>query len=139
RLRRREEHDRPYVVDRVSWPVFLLASLLLVLTLIDGMFTLALLDHGFEEANPLLSYFLERDTRLFLVTKYILTVIFLPMALVLNQYRLFGTRLRVGHLVPIAVALYLALIAYQITLWQSRDHARPAPSWPWTTRLVETD
>jgi hypothetical protein len=108
------------VVDRVSWPVFLLASLLLFLTLIDGMFTLALLDQGFEEANPLLSYLLERDTVLFLVIKYILTAIFLPIALVLNQYRLFGTRLRVGHLVSIVVALYLALIAYQTTLWQTR-------------------
>ena len=35
--RRGDESGKPYLVERVSGPVFLLASLLLVLTLIDGI------------------------------------------------------------------------------------------------------
>ena len=48
----RERPARPYLVDRVSWRVFAVAALLLVLTLVDGLMTVVLLDHGFEEATP---------------------------------------------------------------------------------------
>jgi hypothetical protein len=121
RMRRDTDKAQPYAVDRVSWPVFALAILLLLLTLADGLITVALLDHGFEEANPLMRLMLERGTSHFFVVKYVLTALFLPVALVMNHYRLFGSRLRVGHLIPIAVALYLVLIAYQCTLWHGRQ------------------
>ena len=78
-----------------------MASLLLVLTLIDGMLTFLLLDLGCEEANPVMRYLLERGPIPFFVGKYLLTAIFLPVALVMNRCRLFGTRIRVGHVVAI--------------------------------------
>ncbi len=126
-MRRAEEKARPYLVDRVTWPVFLNAALLLVLTLVDGLITVELLDLGCEEANPLMRYLLDRGTALFLVVKYLLTAIFLPVALVLNQYRLFGTRFRVGHLIPIVASLYLLLIIYQINLWKIAASASGIP------------
>ena len=127
-MRRAEEHDTPYFVDRVPWTFFATASLLLVLTLIDGLITVALLDHGCEEANPFMAYLLNRGTNTFLIGKYVLTATLLPVALVMNHYRLFGTRLRVGHLIPIVAVLYLILIAYQAVLWdlRNRDEADDA-------------
>ncbi len=121
RLRRAEEDRKPYLVDRVTWPVFALASLLLVLTIVDGLITVALLDRGFEEANPFMRFLLDRGTNAFFIGKYVLTALFLPVALVMNQYRLFGTRFRVGHIIPIVTALYLILIAYQICLWNMKS------------------
>jgi hypothetical protein len=116
RQRRSEEHDRPYLVDRVSWPAFVMSSLLLILTLVDGMITVALLDQGCEEANPVMRFLLDIGIGTFFIAKYVLTAIFLPIALVMNQHRLFGTRMRVGHVIPVVAALYVVLIAYQITL-----------------------
>jgi hypothetical protein len=126
--RRAENSGQLHLVDRVSGRMFLMASFLLVLTLVDGMFTIALIDLGCEEANPLMRYLLDRSQTAFFIGKYALTAVFLPIALVLNRHRLFGTRLRVGHVVPIVVGLYVVLIAYQATLWnesrQSRDRSR---------------
>ena len=68
-------------------------------------------------------YLLDRGPIDFFIGKYLLTAVFLPVALVMNRYRLFGTRLRVGHIVFLVAGLYLVLIAYQVILW--RDH-RPA-------------
>jgi hypothetical protein len=116
RQRRSEEHDRPYLVDRVSWPAFVMSSLLRILTLVDGMITVALLDQGCEEANPVMRFLLDIGIGTFFIAKYVLTAIFLPIALVMNQHRLFGTRMRVGHVIPVVAALYVVLIAYQITL-----------------------
>lgn len=119
RQRRAEDHDRPYVVDRVTGRAFLTAALLLVLTLADGVITVLLLERGCEEANPLMRLLLERGVVAFLAGKYVLTAAFLPVALVLHQYRLFGSRLRVGQLVPAVAALYVALIVYQFGLWRA--------------------
>ena len=129
-MRRAEEHDRPYLVDRVSWTFLATASLLLILTLVDGLITVALLDEGCEEANPLMAYLLDQGTGTFLVGKYVLTALFLPVALVMNHYRLFGTRLRVGHFIPIVVLLYLILIAYQGVLWSHRNDGDRAVAVP---------
>jgi hypothetical protein len=130
-LRREEEDSRPYFVDRVSAPVFTLLTLVLVLSVLDGLFTFALLEHGgFVEANPLMRLLLDRGAWLFFAGKYVLTVAFLPFAIVMHRYRLFGTKLRVGHLVPVVVALYVVLIAYQIGLWRGSNQAESARSSP---------
>jgi len=128
RMRRGDEHDRPYLVDRAPWTWLITASLLLILTLVDGVITVALLDHGCEEANPLMAFLLDQGTGTFLIGKYVLTATFLPVALVMNQYRLFGTRLRVGHFIPMVVVLYVILIAYQIVLWSHRSRVEAEPS-----------
>ena len=122
-----EKAGRLYLVDRVDGRTFATSALLLVLTLADGVITIVLLDRGCVEANPVMRLFLEWGVGPFFVAKYLLTAIFLPVALVLHRYRLFGTRVRVGHLVPVVAALYVVLIVYQIGLLRtSRERAAPA-------------
>lgn len=121
RQRRADEHARPYLVDRIPARAFVLASTLLVLTLVDGLLTVGLLERGCEEANPVMRLLLDRSVGTFLVGKYLLTAAFLPVALVMYQYRLFGTRVRVGHLVPVVAAMYAALIVYQVGLWHASN------------------
>jgi hypothetical protein len=125
RNRRAEEDGASYLVDGASWPVSLMSAALLVLTLVDGLITVALLDQGCEEANPVMRVLLDRGLGAFFVGKFVLTAAFLPVAVVAYRYRLFGTRLRVGHVIPIVVALYLVLIAYQATLWERRRDFEP--------------
>lgn len=105
-----------YLVERVPARVAALATLILILTLADGLLTLTLLEHGFEEANPVMRYLLGHGPWAFLIGKYALTAAFLPVALVADRYRLFGTPIRVGHFVPIVAALYVVLVGYQIRL-----------------------
>jgi hypothetical protein len=108
--------------------VFALASLLLVLTIVDGMITIALLDRGFEEANPVMRFLLDRGTGAFFIGKYVLTALFLPVALIMNRYRLFGTGFRVGHFIPVVTGLYVILIVYQIGLWNLKPDRERAPA-----------
>jgi hypothetical protein len=53
----------------------------------------------------------------FLGTKYVLTAVGLACLLVLRYYRLFGSRFRVGHLIPIITGLYVVLLGYQAFLF----------------------
>jgi hypothetical protein len=116
RNRRADEERKPHVIDR--FPTYLVASglLMLLLTIVDGVFTLVLLDADCEEANPAMGYLLGHGPMAFLLGKYALTAAFLPVCLVLNRCFLFRTRFRVGYLFPIFVALYILLVGYQLVL-----------------------
>ena len=89
---------------------------MLILCLVDAVLTLMLLHCGSEEFNPLMGCLLEHGIRPFLIGKYVLTAVGLPLLLIYKNHYLFGTRFRVGYLIPIIVTLYLVLIAYQTFL-----------------------
>ncbi len=122
RHRRATDDRRLVFVDRSSAWVFLLILLLLIMTIVDGLITLDLLDTGCEEANPLMRYLLERGQMAFLLGKYILTAIGLPFLIAFKNHRLFRTRFRVGYLIPAFVSLYFLLLYYQVGLIRERDY-----------------
>ena len=112
------EAERYPIVDRHDATTGVLVVLVLLFTLADGVLTLLLLDHSCEEANPFMAYLVERGPLWFLGGKYVLTAVGLATFLVLRYYRLFGTRLRLGHCIPILAVLYVALLAYQLSIFR---------------------
>ena len=85
------------------------AALLLVPSLVQS---------GGSELNPLMNRLLDHGVLPFLLGKYLLTVIGLPVLLIFKNHYLFGARIRVGYLIPFLVALYAVLIGYQLLLMQ---------------------
>jgi hypothetical protein len=116
RCRRAQEHCRPYFVDRFSPALLAFILMLLIATFVDAVLTIRLIEAGGGEINPVMNRLLERGIMPFLLGKYLLTVIGLPVLLIFKNHYLFGTRLRVGHLIPLIVALYAVLIGYQLVL-----------------------
>ena len=116
RARRAAEHHCPYFIDRFPATLFVLIIVVLVLCVVNAVLTLELLQCGGEEFNPLMGFLLDHGMRSFLIGKYVLTAVGLPLLLIFKNHFLFGTRFRVGHLIPIIVTLYLVLIAYQTLL-----------------------
>jgi hypothetical protein len=116
--RRAEEHRRPYFVDRFSSSTFIVIMMLVAASMLDATLTVHLLEAGAKEINPLMDRLLMHGVGAFLLGKYVLTVGGLPLLLIFQNHYLFNTRLRVGHLIPIAVALYAVLIGYQFVLMQ---------------------
>ncbi len=114
--RRGEEQDRFVIVDRHDLTTVLLVVSLLLLTVLDGAITLILVNSHCEEANPLMAPLVEWGALPFLAIKYALTACGLPVLLVYKNHRMFGSRFRVGHVLPVLVGMYLMLIAYQFTL-----------------------
>jgi hypothetical protein len=116
--RRTEERQGVYFVDRFKAGTLALIVVLLGLTIIDGVLTLELIDLNSEEANPIMAHLLTRGDRAFLMGKYIMTAAGLPFLVVYQHYPLFGSRFRVGWLLPAFIALYLILLFHQWTLLQ---------------------
>ena len=119
KLRRRDEHAREYFVDRFAPMTLLLILLFLLLSIVDAVLTIQLLPAGCGEANPLMACLLDRGVMPFLVGKYVLTAAGLPILLLYQNFKLFGTRFRVFYLLPALVALYIILLVYQLSLLQT--------------------
>jgi hypothetical protein len=116
RNRRAADHHRPYFVDRFSSTMFMFVLMLAIASLVDAILTILLLQAGGREINPLMDHLLGYGILPFVLGKYALTVGGLPLLLIFKNHYLFGTRLRVGYLIPISVALYAILIGYQLML-----------------------
>lgn len=114
--RRADEHRRCYFVDRFSAAMLIGVLALVAASLLDAALTVQLLFVGGKEINPLMDGLLAYGIGPFVVGKYLLTVAGLPLLLVFKNHRFFGTRFRVGYLIPLLVALYCVLIAYQLVL-----------------------
>ncbi|MDG3007702.1 DUF5658 family protein [Paludisphaera mucosa] len=114
--RRQEDEQRYLYFDRFPTTTFVLILSLLSLTLIDGVLTLRLLEEHFVEANPVMHALLQRGPVSFILGKYALTVFGLPFLLIFGRRQVFLPCLRVGHVLPAAVGLYLLLLSYQIRL-----------------------
>jgi hypothetical protein len=119
--RRDEERQGAFFVDRFDAMTLAMIVSLLALTIVDGVLTIELLDMNSEEVNPFMAHLLTRGNSAFLLGKYILTATGLPFIVVFKQYPMFGTRFRVGFLIPVFVSLYLALAVYQ---WRLLDIGR---------------
>lgn len=103
--------------ERFPISTSLLVLCLVVLALMDGFITLVLLEDRFEEANPAMRILLDCGPTAFVVGKYVLTVIGLPILLIFRQRNLFRQPwLRVAHVLPTLVAFYVVLLIYQCIL-----------------------
>jgi Domain of unknown function (DUF5658) len=111
--RRGEERAGNFFVDRFDALTLAMIVGLLGLTITDGVLTIELLDRNSEEINPLMAHLLGQGHHAFLAGKYILTAAGLPFLVVFKNYRLFGTRIRIGYLFPAFIVLYLLLLSYQ--------------------------
>jgi hypothetical protein len=118
RHRRAAEHRQAYFVDRFSPALLALLLALLLASIVDATLTIQVVAAGGREINPLMERLLAQGELPFLVGKYILTAVGLPLLLVFKNHYLFGTRFRVGYLIPAVVAMYAALISYQLILMQ---------------------
>jgi hypothetical protein len=117
RPRRADDARTPFTfVDRYDERLGVLILLLLVLTIVDGVLTMILIDLCCEEANPLMARLIERGPMAFVLVKYAMTAVGLPVLLVFQDHRMFGTRFRVRYLIPAFVGLYLLLLTYQVGL-----------------------
>jgi len=116
RNRRADDHRQPYFADHFSVLAFIGVLALVAASLLDAILTMQLLFAGGKEINPLMDRLLVYGIGPFVFGKYVLTVSGLPLLLVFKNHYLFGTRFRVGYLIPTAVALYALLIAYQLVL-----------------------
>lgn len=112
----RRSSDRRYpVLDRFDSGVVTLAILLMLLSILDSMFTLTLISRGGTEVNPFMNAMLEHSLWAFAIVKMSLTAI-PAIFLVATGNLLLFKRYRAKSILAAFVGLYLGLICYELAL-----------------------
>jgi hypothetical protein len=88
---------------------------ILLLSMADALLTVTLLQHGAREANPFMEPLVTGSGQWFAFWKVGLTTAGVVILVLLSRYRLFG-RVRVGALLYVVLALYVALVTYEWSL-----------------------
>ncbi len=116
RFHGRRSADRRYPVqDKFESALGFLALGLVVLSIMDSVFTLTLLAHGGKELNPFMNWVLGYGVTAFMVVKMLLTAIPAVILVAANNIKLFGL-IRARSLLGAMVGLYAGLIVYELGL-----------------------
>lgn len=114
RTRRRQLEAGAGYFDQYDTVTFVLALVLMLLSIADAYLTLLLIQHGSAELNPLLAWALKRHVMLFFLAKYLLTGVSVVVTVMHRHFRFFG--LRGIHILLAGVVAYTVLIEYQLSM-----------------------
>jgi hypothetical protein len=115
-VRREEDMKGIVIMDSYSQSLFVVIVGILCLSLIDAVMTLHLIGHGAKEINPIMAYFLDKGTVIFIAAKYILTSAAVIIILLVKNAYLPRTRIRSNKLFAFAIISFALVIIWEIFL-----------------------
>lgn len=115
RRNHRRGHESESLVDWHEPHLLFLAIMILLLSVTDAFLTLRLIDLGAHEANPVMSFVLERTPQLFALIKMALTGAGLVVLVALARARVFRV-IRISNIIHWCMLGYVALIVYETFL-----------------------
>ena len=116
RSRRDEDRGKAYIFDRYNQKLFLAITAILILSILDAMLTLVVIQRGARELNPVMAYFLEHGTLTFIIAKYILTSIGVLILLIFKNVFLTKIKIYTHSLFPCVIFVFMTVIAWELFL-----------------------
>ena len=115
-IRRREERNIIFWADRYSQTLFGAILLILFFSVLDGLLTLFLIDHGATELNPVMAYYLDVGPYAFFSVKYLLTSVAVVILLLCQNAFLRTIRIHTRSLFYVIVAAFMSVVAWELYL-----------------------
>ena len=119
--RREEDREGSYKVDRHSSLTLAVILTIIMLSVLDAIFTLKLLDHGAKELNPLMAYSLNYNPLIFFGVKYLLTSISILIVLLNKNVFLFNTKIKADLLFYLFIIPFALVIQWELYLIINAD------------------
>ena len=116
-VRRAEDAKRGYYVDLYSKRSVFIISTILIMSIIDGYLTLSLVEQGAMEANPIMRFYLQLNTPLFLCVKYAVSYMSVFLLLIHKNFYIFKTSLSVKQVILGILGIYAGLIVWEVVLF----------------------
>ena len=112
--RRRADRRFP-VLDRFESGMAFLAIGLMILSIMDSVFTLTLIAHGGTEVNPFMNWLLQISIAAFVGVKMLLTAVPAVLLVATANLKVFG-KFRARSILAAALGMYCGLIIYELGL-----------------------
>ena len=115
-VRREEDSLKIFFFDRYHPKLFAAISAILMLSILDALFTLILIDNGSTELNPVMAYCLQHGLLPFIVVKYFLTSIGVLLLLIFKNVFLTKAKIYTHTLFSAVIIVFSAVIAWELFL-----------------------
>ena len=115
--RRKEDRHRFHWIDRYSAKTLAVVLLIVLLSILDAIFTLELIHHrGAVELNPVMAYCLDYSTLTFFWVKYFLTCAAVLIVLLTKNVYLFKTGFQVKFLFLLFLVPFVLVVHWELFL-----------------------
>lgn len=116
RARRKEEKINCYVDQYIDPVLFFVVLSIIIMSVLDGFFTMLLLENGnVIEINPLMAALIEKGSLYFFNVKYLLTAFSLILLVVHKNFSIFGV-VKITNVIFLIFGGFFLLNTYQIYL-----------------------
>jgi hypothetical protein len=112
---RRPADDQKFIIDWHDSGLFMVAMSIIVMSLMDALFTLNLLSLGAEEINYFMKVLIESGTSLFLLVKLAATSCGVVLLVAYSRFKL-GGLLPVRRILQSLCGVYVCLIIWELYL-----------------------
>jgi hypothetical protein len=116
-LRRSSDRRRFFLFDYYNPKLFYAMVLVLLLSAVDAMLTLLLIDEGAQELNPVMAYFLTFGPNIFLMAKYLITSASVVIVVLLNYIGIERVRFSIGELLHFFAGCFAAVVIWEAVLF----------------------
>jgi hypothetical protein len=113
-VRRAEDAQRGYYVDLYSKRSLMLIVGIFLLSVLDGYLTLGLVNKGATEANPIMRFYLQVNTPLFLIVKYGVSYLSVFLLLIHKNFYILRTSVSVKQVMLGILGIYAVLVLWQV-------------------------
>ena len=115
-IRRKEDRNKIFYVDRYSSALFGVIVTILFLSAIDALLTLLLLNHGAYEINPIMAYYLRIGPYTFWAVKYALTSIGVIFFVIFRNTFLKSIKIYTDTIFYFILAAFTTVVAWEFYL-----------------------
>jgi hypothetical protein len=116
RIRREEDRQTSLVFDRYNQNLFVAITAILMLSIVDALLTLILIESGSSELNPVMAYFLEYGPLPFIIVKYCMTCAGVVTLLIFKNVFLTKVKIYTYSLFPYLIFVFSAVIVWELFL-----------------------
>ena len=116
KIRRQDDTRKNFYVDHYSPGLFFTIVSILFLCALDALLTLYLLNHGGDETNPVMAYFLKFGPYTFFACKYLLTIIPVIILLMFRNISLRIIKISTRTVLHILAVFYVAVVSWELYL-----------------------
>lgn len=115
-IRREGDRRRVFLFDRYHPKLFAAITAILMLSILDALLTLILIDNGSSELNPVMAYFLQHGLLPFIVAKYFLTSTGVVILLIFKNVFLTKAKIYTHSLFLAVIIAFVAVIVWELFL-----------------------
>lgn len=115
-VRRKSDLREIHILDYYSPKLFYFLLATLLLSVVDALLTLWLIDYGAVELNQVMAYFLDKGPNVFMTVKYFLTVTVVTITVLINYVYFQFFRMQFGHMLKIFAGTLACVVVWELFL-----------------------